>query len=320
MGAALAAVKASIIIRAFNEGKHIGRLLDGIQSQKTSFPFEIILVDSGSTDDTRRIAMRYPVQIIEINPKDFTFGYSLNVGIRQARGEICVIVSAHCYPLDNQWIENIVAPFSDPQIGLVYGKQRGNQITKYSEHQIFNRWFPDHNEVREDLPFCNNANSAIRREVWERYPFDETLTALEDLDWGKYVLSKGHLIAYRADAGVVHVHDEKYRQIYRRYYREGLAYKQIFPHEYFGILSFAKFLAINVVFDCLHAFHERRFWQTLGTICRFRSAQFWGTYRAHAYKRGMSANMQRRLYYPTKPKRLPAANARPLHQESEAQL
>ena len=64
----------SIIIRAYNEERHIGRLLEGILKQNVE-PAKIVLVDSGSTDATLSIASRYPVELIQISPEDFTFGY-----------------------------------------------------------------------------------------------------------------------------------------------------------------------------------------------------------------------------------------------------
>lgn len=79
------AVETSIIIRTFNEGRHLGRLLDSILAQEYCNR-EIIVVDSGSTDDTLAIAARYPVKIITIRKEDFSFGYSLNVGCKNAAG------------------------------------------------------------------------------------------------------------------------------------------------------------------------------------------------------------------------------------------
>jgi len=88
----------SIVIRAYNEEAHLGRLLKGI-SQQEAAGVETILVDSGSTDRTVQIAEEYGVQIVQISPEEFTFGRSLNRGIQAARGEFVVIVSAHCYPV-----------------------------------------------------------------------------------------------------------------------------------------------------------------------------------------------------------------------------
>ena len=71
--------KCSIVIRCYNEAAHIGKLLYGIL-QQTESHIEIIVVDSGSTDGTLRIAKQYPVKIVEIKPEDFSFGRSLNAG------------------------------------------------------------------------------------------------------------------------------------------------------------------------------------------------------------------------------------------------
>src|SRR5205823_1365971 len=130
--------RISIIIRCYNEEEHIGRLLSGI-IQQTQQDFEIIVVDSGSTDATLSIASRYPVKVVHIAPQDFSFGRSLNMGCEAAGGEILVFASAHVYPLYDDWLEKIARPFADPKVALSYGGQRGNEVTKYSEHQVFAR-------------------------------------------------------------------------------------------------------------------------------------------------------------------------------------
>lgn len=67
----------ALIIRAFYEEAHIGRLLTGVMHQ-TKIPDEIIVVDSGSTDATLAIAAAFPVRIVPIAPEDFSFGRALN--------------------------------------------------------------------------------------------------------------------------------------------------------------------------------------------------------------------------------------------------
>ena len=75
----------SIIVRAFNEEKHLGRLFTGL-NQQSNVDFEVILVDSGSTDRTIEIATsddwNFPVRMVRIEPERFSFGRSLNYGIR----------------------------------------------------------------------------------------------------------------------------------------------------------------------------------------------------------------------------------------------
>ena len=83
------AVKCSIVVRAYNEEKHIGQLLEGIK-QQTLKEREVILVDSGSTDLTVKIAKKYGVRIVKINKEEFTFGRSLNRGVEAATGEFII--------------------------------------------------------------------------------------------------------------------------------------------------------------------------------------------------------------------------------------
>jgi rhamnosyltransferase len=222
----------SIIIRAYNEEAHIERLLVGVLQQELK-NFEIILVDSGSSDATVAIASRYPVKVVQIQPQQFTFGFSLNQGIKQAQGELIVLASAHVYPVYPDWLEQLTEAFADPAVGLVYGKQRGDNATKFSEQQVFAHWFPEGSQSRQSHPFCNNANAAIRQALWEEHPYDESLPGLEDLEWARWALERGKTIVYKPEAEVIHVHNETSRGVYNRYRREGMAFKRLYPHEHF---------------------------------------------------------------------------------------
>jgi len=222
-------IKISIIVRCFNEEEHIGRLLIGITQQSLK-NIEILLVDSGSTDATVFIASRFPVKFVYISPDEFSFGRALNKGCQDAQGDFLVFISAHCWPVYPDWLEQLLKPFTDENVALVYGKQRGNEMTKFSEHQIFRTWFPEKSELSQNHPFCNNANCAIRREIWEKMPYNEDLTGLEDIDWAKRALDSGYSIAYSAEAEITHVHQETPERIFNRYFREAIALKTIFPH------------------------------------------------------------------------------------------
>lgn len=183
-------MQCSLIVRAFNEERHIGRLLEGVRRQ-TVQDVEIILVDSGSTDATAAIAARYGAQVVHIPPAEFTFGRSLNLGIAAATRGLVAIASAHVYPVYPDWLERLLTLFSDQKVALTYGKQRGDSHSKFSEQQIFARWFPEVSNPRQEHPFCNNANAALRRSVWQVHPYDEMLTGLEDLAWAKWAYEQG---------------------------------------------------------------------------------------------------------------------------------
>ncbi|MCL0088936.1 glycosyltransferase family 2 protein [Dehalococcoidia bacterium] len=287
----------SIVIRCYNEGQHIGRLLAGILQQSIR-DVEIILVDSGSTDATLSIASKYPVRILYIKPEEFSFGRSLNLGCQVAGSEFVVIASAHVYPVYEDWLEKLLAPFTDPKVALVYGKQRGDNSTRYSERQIFSKWFPEQSVSRQDHPFCNNANAVIRKEVWEELYYNERLTGLEDLDWAKRAMEKGYYITYAAEAEIIHVHNEAPLRIYNRYLREGMAHRQIFPEQKFTLWDFVKMFTGNVVADYYQAWHDRMLRGNLLSIPLFRLMQFWGTYRGFVQSGLITNKLKERFYYP----------------------
>jgi glycosyltransferase involved in cell wall biosynthesis len=288
----------SIIIRSFNEEKHIGRLLQGISMQTIAQQIEIILVDSGSTDATVAIAEKMGVKIITIHPEDFSFGFALNKGCETAAGEFLLFASAHVYPLYTDWVERMLKPFKDSSVALVYGRQVGNQQTKYSENQLFKKWFPAVSHYNQSIPFCNNANAVIRKILWLKQPYDEQLTGLEDLDWGTKIKDKGFKIAYEAFAPIVHVHEETPSRIKNRYRREAIALKKIYPDEHFTLGSFIRLSVANIWSDGVHALHQKQFLKQIGSIVMFRTLQFWGTYLGYKQTMQPDETLRIRMYYP----------------------
>ncbi len=296
-------MKTSIVIRSYNEEKHLQQLLDGIFVQKYYDEYEVILVDSGSTDKTLLIASEYPVKVIHIEKDKFSFGYSLNQGIEAASGKYCAFISAHCYPASRNWLSELVKPFRDEKIALVYGRQIGNHLTKYPEKQIFNKWFPYEPELRQTHSFCNNANSAIRRSLWKPAPFDETLTGLEDLAWAKCMLDKEYYISYNPDATIFHIHEETYTQICNRYKREAITLHSILKDTKFTFWDFIKLSAMNIAVDYVHSIRDRVFFEALVSIPLFRLSQFYGTFQGYKFKKTITQELRDRFYYPTKYKK-----------------
>jgi len=290
----------SIIIRSYNEEKYIGKLVKGIKSQNIYDPcnIEILLVDSGSEDNTVEIAKDLGVKIYKIKKSDFSFGRALNIGCKNATGEFLVFVSAHVYPIFSDWLSNLISLFENDRIGLVYGRQIGGESSKFSEKMIFNSWFPSISNLNQKTPFCNNANCAIRRSLWIHQPFDEELTGLEDIDWANKIMVKGYRLVYNADAAIVHLHDETPQKIKNRYRREAIAFKHIMPDVHVGFLGFIKLFISNTFSDAFHAIQKGCFWKELKNIVVFRFMQFYGTYLGHQQKGAITKELKYRFYYP----------------------
>jgi len=289
-------MNCSIVIRAYNEEKYIRRLLEGIR-QQTVKDVEIILVDSGSTDSTVSIAESFGAKIVHIPSAEFTFGRSLNFGVRAASRERIVIASAHVYPVYPDWLEILLRPFQDKQVALTYGKQRGYEGSKYSEHQIFHQWYPDVGNLNQETAFCNNANAAIRKNLWDAHPYDETLTGLEDLEWGRWAQGQGYKIAYVAEAEIIHIHNETPRGVYNRYRREAMALRRIYPETNFNIYDFLRLTVTNIFSDLWHALREKIFLKNFTSIFWFRFMQFHGTRMGHHETSLVTPQLRETFYY-----------------------
>ena len=289
-------MNCSIVIRAYNEEKHIGRLLEGIR-QQTVKDVEIILVDSGSTDGTVSVAESFGSRVVHIPSAEFTFGRSLNFGVQAATRELIVIASAHVYPVYPDWIESLLRPFDDDNVALTYGKQRGFEGSKYSEHQIFHQWFPDISKPNQETAFCNNANAAIRKSLWEKNPYDETLTGLEDLAWAKWAKEQGHKIAYVAEAEIIHIHNETPHGVYNRYRREAMAMRRIYPEANFNLYDFFRSSITNIFSDMWHAAGDGVLMKSIASIFWFRIMQFHGTRMGHRETSLVTPQLRETFYY-----------------------
>lgn len=299
--------RISIIFRALNEEKWFGEALAACKRQAADgYDMEILLVDSGSTDRTLEIAEAHGCRIVHIKKADFTFGRSLNYGCEAATGDYLVFISAHCIPAHESWLANLVAPLADGRVDYVHGRQIGHDVTRFSEHQVFAQYFPEHDRLPQDDFFVNNANAAIKKNLWEKYKFDEAVTGLEDMVLGKAITKDGGRIGYVADAPVIHIHEETFAQTRRRYYREALTLREIMPEVHFHFSDFVRYFAAGVFHDFSEALGARRFWSVAPEIIMFRLMQYWGTYRGHNEHRVLSRAQKESYYYP-RPKKQSAS-------------
>lgn len=298
-------VEASIIIRTLNEARYLPYLLDAIDAQRSEFHSEVIVVDSGSTDGTLEIAESRGCQILMIMREDFSFGKSLNLGCNSALGEYLVVISGHCVPCHGHWLQHLISPLADGTVSYTYGRQLGGAETHWSEHRIFDKYFPDQSAIPQSGVYCNNANSALLKSVWDSYRFDEDLTGLEDIHLAQRLVADGGAIGYVAEASVFHYHHETWPQVQRRFEREAVALQRIRPELTVRKRDMVRYLFKGVAAD-LHAAQTHNVplskWPN---ILHYRLAQYRGSYRGNKRSKQLSAILRESYFYPT-PKKGPA--------------
>ena len=196
--------KVSIIIRAKNEEKWLTHCLQMISAQKET-DWEIVLVDTQSQDATVDIAKRQGVKKI-ISIEKYLPGDALNQGIRESTGKYIVCLSAHCIPVNDNWLSNLLQGFETENVVGVYGRQIPLMFSDLNDKRDLLITFGLDRRLQIKDYFFHNANSAILRSIWEQVPFSESVTNIEDRLWAKEVTQKGLHLLYEPIAVVYHHH------------------------------------------------------------------------------------------------------------------
>jgi rhamnosyltransferase len=289
----------SVIIRTLNEERYLEELLSSIELQaKTDFDVEVVIIDSGSTDRTLEIARDFDARITHIDKSEFSFGRSLNLGCEFSKGEYLVFVSGHCVPVENSWLCSLVKPLLLNECQYTYGRQVGRDSTKFSERQLFEKYFPEESRVPQEGYFCNNANAAITREAWDRYQFDEELTGCEDMELAKRLVGDGGKLGYVSDAAVFHIHDESWQGVKRRYEREAIALQKIMPQMHLSLVDIVNFFIQAVIKDFRAALFRKVFLKEAVGIILFRYVQYLGAYNGNHITRQLSQKLKQKYFYP----------------------
>lgn len=225
------APRVTVIMRTKNSDWVVHHALAALFSQ-TYRDFELVVIDSGSTDRTLEILADYPHRLIQIRPEEYFPGPVLNLGASHARGELLVFQNSDGVPLDAHVLARVVAAFDDPTVEAALARQLPRPEARGWVRREYAASFPDAEAtapwITLSMPFA-----AMRRSVWERHPFYEEAWASEDTEWGLRARRRGARIAYVRDACVMHSHDYTLRQGYGRRFVEGEA--DAFLHEWPGV-------------------------------------------------------------------------------------
>lgn len=290
---------ASIVIRTLNEAKHLEDILLMIKRQRTEdLDWEVVLVDSGSTDGTVEIAERYGCRITHITREEFSFGRSLNRGCEFSHGDILVFISGHCVPADEGWLRKLCQPILDGRVTYSYGRQVGDDDSYFSERRIFAKYYPSVSEIPQEGFYCNNANSALRREEWQQFKFDEELTGLEDMELARRLVEKGHKVGYVADAPVYHHHNETWPSVRKRFQREAIALRKIMPEVHLSGFDASRYILKSIWLDWLSAIRNGQFLTSFVSIVLYRWNQYIGSFKGNHEHRQLSHSQKDRFFYP----------------------
>jgi rhamnosyltransferase len=227
-------VELSILLLTKNGRRDLDRVLPALFDQKASVQFEVIAIDSGSTDGTLELLQRFPVQVKQILPQQFHHARTRNLAASLAEGEILVFLSQDAIPASNGWLATMISNFDDPQVGAVYGRQFPKTGSSLERRDVFDAIYGDSKIVKDPARrngmgyrfyHFSDVNAAIRRRVWQRQRFPEELKVFEDLGIAKLILDDGWKIVYEPNAAVFHSHTHSTVGLLKRYFDIGYTLK-----------------------------------------------------------------------------------------------
>ena len=241
-------VQISIILLVKNGEVYLEEVLRGVFSQKVEDEFEVVAIDSGSTDHSKDILARFPVRLREISPMSFNHGETRNLGASLSQGATLVYLTQDAIPGNEMWLEKLVEPLrEDPLVAGAFSSHRPRKECPLTEkRQILHTALASGSERRvntavgnrefEENPYpfiwFSNTSSCIRKAVWERFPF-RRLAFAEDQEWAKRVLEGGYKTVYVPDSIVIHSHHYGPVRNFRRFFEHARAMKEIFGKDEF---------------------------------------------------------------------------------------
>lgn len=243
---------ASIVIPVKNGGNRLKEVLEVLRQQQTKYSYEIIVVDSGSTDDSITAAKKYADIVKEIPSSEFGHGKTRNLGASLGTGEFIIFLTQDALPASKDWLEQmldamhmwddkmeennpatiIAGAFGQhypyPECNLPDQQMLQNHFARFDvgqgEPTVFQLEDARREEYAEDragyaqyLTFFSDNDSCLRRSVWEKIPYDD-VDFSEDQIWARKIIEAGYGKAYVPKAAVYHSHNYPMKEYGKRYF------------------------------------------------------------------------------------------------------
>ena len=249
----MSAPAASVVLLTRNAMPQLAELWHRLAEQEIDGGFEVVAVDSESSDGTAEFLAQRADRLIRIARERFNHGATRNLGVEAARGERVAFLVQDALPASPRWLAELMVPLAGEGVAGAFSRQMpARGASALARHQLAG-WIAASQEPRrvrlapeafaslpplERLRACafDNVSSSLRREVWRLHPFPETPIA-EDIAWGKRVLLAGYEIAYAPGSAVIHSHDRSLRYEFERTLLLHEQLQRLFGLETIGSLS-----------------------------------------------------------------------------------
>jgi rhamnosyltransferase len=226
--------KTGVVIPICNGGEVWRKAAGSLKSQRADFD-RILIIDSGSSDDTVRIAEEAGFDVVSIPSSEFNHGATRNLGVRLINCDIVCFLTHDAIPEDNA-IRTLLQAFNDPAVAVAYGRQLPHDdANPLAEHA---RWFnyksnsyvygiADRHKHGIKTVFVSNSFAAYRIASFRKTGgFPDKIILGEDMFFAAKAILSGYKVAYVADAVVKHSHNYSPIREFKRYFDTGVFHRQ----------------------------------------------------------------------------------------------
>jgi len=219
----------SIVMRSFNEGWALRETLPALSSQNWH-PWELIVIDSGSTDGScDLIRQSNPAHFVQIKPHEYNPSRVLNQGMELARSQFVIFLNADATPQGSEWLRPLAIALFDPCTAAVFGRQIPRPDCPAVYAHDYERCFGANRESLRWEHFFSMVSSGLRKDIWSRRCFRADLQYSEDDEYTRWCTAQGYKVVYCPTSVVMHSHNYTPRQAYKRSFGEAKALAAVWP-------------------------------------------------------------------------------------------
>jgi rhamnosyltransferase len=238
----------TVAVPVLDGGPRLAAVLAGVRAQELDREVELLVCDSGSTDDSPAVARRCGARVLEIARQDFSHGATRNLLMEEAAGEHVAFLTQDAEPAGRSWLATLLGGFEEADdIGLTFGpyqaRPEASAMTRRELAQWFASFAPDGRPRIDRLPpaergvpalallgprgFFTDANGCVSRSAWREVPF-RSVPYAEDHQLAIDMLRAGYAKVYLPGAAVLHSHDYSAAELLRRSFDEWRALREIY--------------------------------------------------------------------------------------------
>lgn len=237
----------SIIIPVKNGLPHFRAVCKSVSAQIYDAPFEVICIDSGSTDGSDQIALEYGFRLEKIEASTFGHGRTRNYGASLSRADYLAFITHDAIPNDAFWLQRLITPMrEDPRIGGVFSRHVAHEgadpfvawelaahfdgLQNFPVVEITDRTAYDADQgLRQVYHYYSDNASAMPRRIWQIHPYPDVQFA-EDQIWAKTIVEAGYRKAFAIHSVVRHSHSFGPLETLQRSFDESRAFRKLFGY------------------------------------------------------------------------------------------